>query len=343
MSVKILAIDLGGSKLLTALAIITEKEGIPQVELQGINKMILTKDSGRTGILSALHESVQTTFETTGTCIEDIEKIGATIPGLADAKRGYWIFAPFSGIRDFPLGEELTRYYHRPVFADNDVNACAWAEKVFGVCRNINDFLWITISNGIGGGMVLNGKVYAGVSGGAMEFGHLNIVEEGSPCGCGNRGCMEATAAGPAIARRFLEKLAHERDRAVKEGKEFSHPYFDLKKGTTIDRKQPVSAATIAEAARKGDPLSIQIFEETGYYLGRAASWAANLINPSKIVFGGGVAGAFDLFYPKMEETFRKFLFRNVNEDLTLEKTGLGYEAGLYAAVALAYDPYSLT
>lgn len=321
MKRNILAIDIGGSKVLTAVATVSDETGKMQCSLSGIGKEPLFKESGKEDILGAIDRLTQKTFAENGLEWNDIYCIGATIPGLADRNRRYWIYAPFSGIRDFPIGSILEEKYGKKVYAENDVNACAWAEKIFGVCSDVDDFLWITVSNGIGGGLVLRGDVYSGAFGGAAEFGHLCVVENGHSCGCGNHGCLEAEAAGPGIARRFVELMALHPEQQEE---------FGLKNPT---------AETIAIAARNGNPFARQIYDQTGYYLGRGAAWAANLINPAKIVIGGGVAGAFDLFFPKMEETFKAQSFRSVNSKLIFEKTGLGYEAGLFAAASLTCVP----
>ncbi len=308
--------------MLTALAVISGDSGNERCELTGIAKEPLYKDSGKEGVSTAIDRLIRQTFSQTGIDWDDIARIGVTIPGLADRNRRYWIYAPFSGIRDFPIGALLEKKYGKKVYAENDVNACAWAEKIFGVCRNTNDFLWITVSNGIGGGLVLRGDVYSGAFGGAAEFGHLCVVENGHRCGCGNRGCLEAEAAGPGIARRFIEQIAQLPPDQQKQ--------FGIENPT---------AESIARAARNGNKVALQTYDQTGYYLGRAAAWAANLINPAKIIIGGGVAGAFDLFYPEMEKTFRAQSFQSVNSKLIFEKTGLGYEAGLFAAASLTCVP----
>ena len=351
---KYLAIDLGGSKLLSAVVSVQENEGDRRADLFGIVKRPLSKDSGRQGVWNAILSAIDETLKTSGFGMGDISAIGATIPGVADPKRGYWVFAPFSGIRDFPIADELAERYDKPVFADNDVNACAWGERIFGVCQNVENFLWITISNGIGGGLVLNGRVYPGKYSGAAEIGHFNVVEDGAPCGCGGRGCLEATASGLGIARAYREHVQN----ASNESSLLSNSFIDewkaylVKKygmlGETESLKlelesiDAVDAALIATEARKGNPIALATYREMGGYVGRAASWAANLINPEKIVIGGGVAGAFDLFYPALWEKFQKCVFRQANQFLTIEKTGLGYEAGLLGAASLAYDnPYS--
>lgn len=348
-----LAIDLGGSKLLSAVVTVRNVDSFPRAVLSGISKRPLHKDSGRNGVWSTILSAVDETFRNSGFEWKDITAIGATIPGVADPQRGLWVYAPYSGIRDFPIAEELATKYGKPVFADNDVNACAWGEKIFGVCQNVDNFLWITISNGIGGGLVLDGRVYPGKFSGAAEIGHFNVVEDGALCGCGRHGCLEATASGQGVARAYREHVLN-----VARGEGTFTPSlidgwknFILQKHQTLDETKAVrlelesipsvDAALIADEARKGNPLALFTYREMGGYVGRAASWAANLINPEKIVIGGGVAGAFDLFYPALQEKFQKYVFRQANESLTIEKTGLGYEAGLLGAVSLAYDnPY---
>ncbi len=346
----ILALDLGGSKMLSALIDVSEaSDGERKTALRGVARRALTKDSGRDGVRQAIFDAVAETFDKTGESWANVDSIGATIPGVADPTRGYWVYAPFSGIADFPLADELRARFGKPVFADNDVNACAWAEKVFGACQDVENFVWITISNGIGGGLVLDGKVYAGKFSGAAEIGHFNVVENGALCGCGNRGCLEATAAGPGIARRYRELVARIADNATENdaaSSELCSAWLRYLASTgasanaEAEAARTATAATIADEARRGNPLAVEVYNETGRYVGRAASYAANLVNPEKIVIGGGVAGAFDLFYPALWETFERCLFKATNKTLTIEKTRLGYEAGLMGAAALAFSPY---
>ena len=351
---QILALDLGGSKMLSALVAVTvDSNGNRKTDLSGIAKRPLSKDSGKEGVWNAILSAVDETFELTKASWNTVSRIGATIPGVADPKRGFWVYAPFSGISDFPIAEELQDKYDRPVFADNDVNACAWGEKVFGVCQSVDNFVWITISNGIGGGLVLDGKVFPGKFSGAAEIGHFNVEENGALCGCGNRGCLEATAAGPAIARSYREIVAEAVSGSGVDASLVADwvNYLGYAYGKTsvdsirleeeIKIAKQATAATIAAEARRGNPLAQAVYRKAGKYVGRAASWAANLVNPEKIVIGGGVAGAFDLLYPSLWETFQNCLFKQANQTISIEKTGLGYEAGLLGAAALAFkNPY---
>ena len=233
---------------------------------------------------------------------------GMTIPGLADAEKGIWVYACFSGIADYPIAERMEKKLNMPVFIENDVNACAYAERIYGACKDCDDYLWVTVSNGVGGGLVLKGEVYPGAFGGAGEFGHI-VVEDDKDmiCPCGHRGCMEAVAAGPAISRRY-EMLT---------GKK-------------------ISAAEIFSLARKGEPEAKETVRKTAEYIGRGLGKAASLLNLKRYVLGGGVMQSFDMMAEDIRTAFDKEAFSRPNKDAEIIPTALKYEAGLLGAVAIA-------
>jgi len=300
---KILAIDIGGSQFRTALASVSDAG----LQFTAASQRILTPDCTKEKLFAMLDESIAESAP-----CGSYERIGITIPGLADPATGMWIYACFSGIRNVPIVQIMSeKYGNKSVFIDNDVNACALAERTFGICKETKDFLWITVSNGIGGGLILGGEVYRGSFGNAGEIGHFSVVEEnGFRCGCGNYGCLEAEAAGPGIARRYA---------------------------ALMNKEVPdLSAREIANLAREGNPTAKSVFETTGRLIGKAASYAVNLLNLEKVVIGGGVSNSFDLLFPSMETTFRAKIFRDANPNTVFAKTGLGLDAGLAAAVALA-------
>ena len=303
----ILVIDIGGSQFRTALATVSDSG----VEFASISQQLLSPNCTKEQLLKMLSNSIAESVPT-----GNYERIGVTIPGLAKPDAGIWVYACFSGIRNVPIAQILSAQYgNKPVFIDNDVNACAWAERRFGVCKKTENFLWITVSNGIGGGLILNGEIYRGCFGNAGEIGHFNVVEEnGFRCGCGNYGCLEAEAAGPGIARR----------------------YAALNKESPNVSALNTSAREIANRARAGDKTAQFVFEVTGRLIGRAASYAVNLLNLEKIVIGGGVSNSFDLLLPSMEASLRERIFREANPKVVFEKTGLGLDAGLAGAAALA-------
>ena len=303
---RILALDIGGSKMMAAVAVVEERETGNTCTIDEVAKTRLKPNCTQSELLEEISNLLAELAP-----LGEFESVGVNVPGLTDPEKGVWVFAPFSGIQNVPIAQIVGEMSGcRTVAIENDVNACAIAEKLFGICRDVNDFLWITVSNGIGGGLVLGGDIYRGHFGNAGEIGHFNMVENGEPCGCGNFGCLEAEAAGPAIARRFRQI-----------------------KGTQFE----LEAVEIADLARHGDPDAIAAFDTTGFFLGKAAAYAANLTNPEKIVIGGGVSGAFDLIEPKINEAFSRFAFQAASKNVSIEKTALGYEAALVGAAAVGF------
>ena len=240
---------------------------------------------------------------------------GVAIPGLADPENGMWVYSSFSGIKDMPFTDIFYDKLGMKCYIENDVNACALGEMHFGACKNTKDFIWVTISNGIGGSVVTDGKLLAGANKSAGEFGHICVDENGPICKCGKQGCLEACAAGPAILRRYIKLIGNDPE---------------------TNESLVLNAEVIANKAKNGDAAAIQVYEETGYYLGKAISTAVNILNPEKIIFGGGVSASMDLFYPKLKETLDKMVFKQANPDIRIKQTALGYNAALCGAAAVA-------
>jgi len=297
----ILSIDIGGSKLMAGIidynGDILFKEKIPL-------KASVTEDYLVENILH-MSKGLMNQCENI-----DIDCVDVAVPGLADSKNGVLVYSCYSGIRNFEIGRILTEKLHIPVFVDNDANSCAYGEMVYGACKGVDNFLWITASNGVGGALVLKGQVYEGIFKGAGEIGHINVVEDGYMCSCGNKGCLEAYVSGPAIARRYREK--------------------------SQNHCTGITAKIIAEAARRGDKLALEIYRETGYYLGKAISYAVNLVNPQKVILGGGVSMDIDLFLVEIQRVVDTMVFRDPNKSLSIEKTALSYEAALIGVAAIA-------
>ncbi|MCL2624900.1 MAG: ROK family protein, partial [Planctomycetaceae bacterium] len=206
--IPLLAIDIGGSKLMVALCLVDSEINRAGKTCHLLQKSHRTLSATTTSheLLAWLDSAVDEVFDASHLSKCDIEAIGVNIPGLAEPVSGTWVYACFSGIRNFPIASILAEKYAKPVFIENDVNACALAEKFFGGCREVENFLWVTVSNGVGGGLVLRSDIFSGSFGNAGEIGHFCVEEderEAIRCGCGNYGCLEAQAAGPGIAKRF--------------------------------------------------------------------------------------------------------------------------------------------
>ncbi len=293
----IFACDIGGSKLLCGL--VTPEGQILDTESTPLS-LDITTDRIEEYILSFYTVLTQRNPEA------EPYICGMTIPGLADADAGIWVYACFSGISNYPIADRMSKKLNMPVYIENDVNACALAEKVFGACRDCDDFLWMTVSNGVGGGLVLGGKVYGGAFGGSGEIGHVIVEDDGPLCPCGHHGCMEAVAAGPGIARRY-EAIT----------------------GIWL------SAKDIFELARQGDETAMSVMAKTGEYIGKGLGKAASLLNLRRYVLGGGVMQSFDLMEPYIREAFSREAFASPNKNAEIIPTALKYEAGLMGAAAI--------
>ncbi len=299
-----LAIDIGGSKCVVGLV---DREGVVLYKERFLWRQldtahILEDIISHTKALLKSHPDISP------------QVIGASIPGLTDPGKGLWVEASFSGIRNWPIAAALGEALGFPVYIDNDGQACALAERLFGACRDTADFLYLTVSNGIGGSIFADGRLYSGHSGAAGEIGHCTAVEGGRPCKCGLRGCLEMHAAGPAIARNYQEMG-----------------------GKPMPDGMMADAAEIAHRALCGEKEAIAVFELEGQYLGRAIAMACNLLNPRKVIIGGGVSLAFPLFEQSLKETVAQHVYRAANPGLEILPTALGYDGGLLGAAAVSF------
>lgn len=302
---KALGIDIGGSKLLVGI--------VDETGRVLCRRKRAFHDPDRQQVTTAILEESRAVLD--DPCWKEdpageVQAIGVSIPGLADSEKGLWVYAPFSKIADLDMRGLLQDAFGKPVFLDNDGNVCAVGEKRFGCAKDAGDFLWITVSNGVGAGLMLNGRLYDGVFKGAGELGHVKVAENGVTCPCGAKGCLEAYAAGPAISRRYQEKTG----------------------GQTR-----LTALEIAELARRNDAAALDVFREEGFYLGKAIASAVTLLNLPLAVIGGGVSGSFDLFAPALQKTLQEQMFLPANKNFRVLPTALGYEASLIGAGALAF------
>ncbi|HZJ74963.1 MAG TPA: ROK family protein [Clostridia bacterium] len=237
----------------------------------------------------------------------EIERIGVSVPGLTDSENSIWIFSPFSGIRDLNLKECIGDKFGLPIFIENDVNSCALAEKKFGVCKDDENFMWITLSYGIGGSLVINNNLFKGTNGNAGEIGHIVVDDSGPACGCGNKGCLEAFASCNALENAFL---------AANPGE-----------------KKPIEE--LISKSFKGDKQVIEMFRDAGFMVGKAVATVANLLDIGAFVFGG-VPLVYELMFDGISDGVERFAFKDTGLNIKKRKTGLGNQAALYGALTVA-------
>lgn len=255
--------------------------------------------------------------------------IGVGVPGIIDLETGtVHSAANLPGWSDYPVRGELEARLHAPVLLENDANCAALGEKWMGAGKGVDDLCMVTLGTGVGGGFVVQGRPWHGLMGMAGELGHMTVIPDGVPCGCGSRGCLEQYASATAIQRMGREASLRDRDsllaRAAKEQGE-------------------LSAHAVFECFQQGDPAAQQIFAKVGTALGIALANLINALNLPLYVVGGGVAAAWPAFSPAMfrELNQRSVVFRagepgnNPRKATAIVPTSLPGSAGLLGAACL--------
>ncbi len=311
----VVGVDLGGTKIATAVA-----------DLGGslLSKVIkpTCPQRGVDAVVDSIVASVEEAAASAGASMGDIRSVGIGSPGPVDPESGTVIFAPNLMWHSVPIVQMLTEILDLPVCLENDANVAGLGEYRFGAGKGSKNMVYITVSTGVGGGLILGGKIHAGSFGMAGEVGHMTIVNDGPLCGCGNQGCLEALAAGPAIARKAQACILHGEDTIMK----------DMVGGCV----ENITAKTVGEAAARGDIPAREIIYKTGEYLGIGVANLINVINPDTIVIGGGVSNMGELLLTPLRRAAERRAIKAAFEKVRIVKAELASEAGLVGAVCLA-------
>ncbi|MFN3421217.1 MAG: ROK family protein [Armatimonadota bacterium] len=311
-----LAIDLGGTKV--AAAIVGEDGTIVSHSARPTEA-----HKGGEWVLSRIKEAALEAFESSK--IQPSQLIGAGLgtPGVVDAERGIML----SDAVNIPewkgrnLKYELERVLGMPAFIENDANAAGLGEFVFGAGKGSKNLVLVTLGTGIGGAVILNGELIHGASFAAGEIGHISIDPNGPKCGCGNYGCIELYASGPAIAQRAREYVLRGVDTKL----------------STMAPPEELTAEHVARAAQEGDLLAQSILAEAGKLLGVVLSGIVNLLNPDRIVIGGGVAQAGDWLLEPVRWEIKRRALPDSAKVLQVVPAALGTNAGILGAAALVF------
>lgn len=270
-----------------------------------------------------IKQAIKDLMKETNTTPSDIEGIGFDFPGQVDCKTGVVKLAPnIPGWVNVPIAQMIEDEFHIPTRIDNDVRCAALGELKFGAGRGCENFICITVGTGIGSGIVINGKVVRGATNAAGELGHIKLQMNGGPiCGCGDTGCLEAFASGPAIvamAQEYIKggKSTKFREMAAVEGGEIT-PYM------------------VAKAAEEGDPVAKRIFEIVGEYIGIGLTSAINLLNPERVIIGGGVAESGELLLGPIRKTIKERAMVVAGNAVEIVPAQLGNSAGVIGASML--------
>ncbi|NUR87187.1 MAG: ROK family glucokinase [Nonomuraea sp.] len=253
----------------------------------------------------------------------EIEAVGVGAAGFIDETRSIVRFAPNLAWREEPLQKKISDLVGLPVVVENDANAMAWGETRFGAGRGQTHVVCITVGTGIGGGLVFDGTLFRGRWGMAAELGHMQVVPDGRPCGCGNSGCWEQYASGNALVHdaRYLSDVQPQRARIL----------LDLAGGGRIEGEE------VTEAARRGDEASLRAFANIADWLGQGMADLAAILDPGCFIIGGGVSRAADLFLDRAREQFAARLTARGHRPVAeVRLAELGPLAGVAGAADLA-------
>jgi glucokinase len=279
-----IGVDLGGTNLRIA-AVTSQGQLLEKITLG--TKVVL----GRDHVINEMCDSIRHLSSKYGASGRFLGA-GIGVPGIIDMQTGMLRkSANLPGWADYPVRAEIERRLGARVILENDANVAALGEKWLGAARNVPDMAIVTLGTGIGGGIVLNGKIWHGMHGMAGEFGHMTVEPEGHPCGCGNRGCAEQYASATAVVRMAREAIAREEASALAKASG-SDPEF--------------SANSIYNLALQGNEDARRIFRRFGRYLGILLADIINVLNLDMYVIGGGVSSAWDAFAPAMFEEVRE-------------------------------------
>lgn len=270
-----------------------------------------------------IKQAIKDLMKETNTTPSNIEGIGFDFPGQVDCKTGVVKLAPnIPGWVNVPIAQMIEDEFSIPTRIDNDVRCAALGELKFGAGRGCENFICITVGTGIGSGIVINGKVVRGATNAAGELGHIKLQMNGGPiCGCGDTGCLEAFASGPAIvamAQEYIKggKSTKFREMAAAEGGEIT-PYM------------------VAKAAEEGDPVAKRIFEIVGEYIGIGLTSVINLLNPERVIIGGGVAESGELLLGPIRKTIKERAMVVAGNAVEIVPAQLGNSAGVIGASML--------
>ena len=321
MKTHVAGIDIGGTKLATVVA---DSTG----HILGKVRKPTLAERGPEYALQSLCDMVRETVELAGLDQKAISAIGVSCGGPLDTKTGV-VYSPpnLPGWDALPLKAQLESEFQIPTTVENDANASALAEYRFGGGRGYDALLYMTMSTGIGGGIVINGQIYHGANDSAGEVGHQILLPNGPRCGCGKRGCLEALCSGPAIARRAQAAIRNQ----LETRKTATTELLTLADG----RIETIKSEHVLAAAQTGDTLALQLVDETAYYMGWGIANLVNILNPDIVLLGTIAIAAGDLLLDPIRRTVAQFAMTRPAEAVKIEPAQLGEALGDLAAIAL--------
>lgn len=305
-----IGIDLGGTKISGALS---DENG----EIISKITMPTKAHEGESLVLSRIINVIESVLSDANKTASDIKAIGIGSPGPLNAKLGLIVETPNLPFKNFNLVKPIEEKFGVPTYLDNDANVAAIGEFLFGAGKGSENMIFVTVSTGVGGGAIINGKIYRGNTNNALEIGHTTVKADGPRCNCGNNGCIEAISSGTAITKTAIE--------ALKRGEE-----------TILKNYEKISSYEVFRAAENGDKVAKEILSNSLNYLGICIANTISYFDPEMVVLGGGVAIGEKVIIDTVKSVVKERCFATLSENTKIVLAGLGREAGVIGAVALA-------
>lgn len=318
-------VDLGGTKIMAAVVKVATGEVI------GSDRKRTRAERGAAFLVERLNDVVDGALAKARVKASDVAGIGIGAAGQVDRTSGVLISAPNLAYdtANLPLAAELRRQFGVPVVVGNDVEVAAIGEQRFGAGRDGANFLCVFVGTGIGGGLVIDGQLYRGATGTAGEIGHIVVDAGGRHCGCGQRGCLEAYASRSAITRTLLGEIQRGRPSVLREL---------LAGGEPGVGSAAIRSGLIAQAVAANDELTMSVLDEAAAYLGIGLASAINLVNPWRIILGGGLIEAVDFFFEAVSRNARQGALPVPGGQIEIGRTGLGDNSGVVGAAVMAAE-----
>lgn len=314
----VIGIDLGGTKILTAVV-------TPQGKILSRDHSVTPAKEGPEAVVRSITESTGRALNEAGMAAADLAGIGIGAPGISNPETGILFTSPnLPGWHDVPIRDIIEKQLGSQAFLINDANAAALGEFHFGAGKGTRNIIYITVSTGIGGGIIIDSRNYTGSIGTAGELGHMVIADNGPQCACGNKGCWETLASGTALAREARQRIHEGATTSILK-------YVD-------GESKNINAEAVHEAARAGDELANELIAGVAYYLGVGLANLINIFNPEKIIIGGGLSNIGDLLLrPAYEEAGRR-AFQEPYQAVRFARPELGHDSGVLGAAAYALE-----
>lgn len=309
------AVDFGGTRIRSAIV-------LPDGTVEGWNTTQTPRGQGPSAVLERVIDSVETSIESSSVQAADIRAMGVAAPGPLDHKTGTVLHAPnIPGFENIQVAGPLGDSLGFPVFLGNDANLAALAEHAYGAGRGVGDMVYMTVSTGVGGGVLVDGELLLGATGNAGEVGHVTVNLHGEYHQCGNIGCVEMYASGGGIAHQAGAALAAGRRSSLR---------------NAFDERGRVTGKDVIDAARLGDDLAVEMVDQAVQALAAGVLNFVHVLNPELVLIGGGVANAGDILFNPLRKIVYERALAGFGQNLRIEPWTLGETVGILGAAEWA-------